>query len=219
MKNRLTHISLLENCELADLVCENPFIRLQKGAKIINTFLQGGNMLGSFTCWSKSKIGRYVATGSFSFISNTSVGNYCTFGSRVSVGAFSHPLNWVSTHEFQFRDTGLIYGETLLKNGEYIFNSNDFLTTIENDVWIGDNVVVKRGVKLSTGCVIGAGAVVTKDVPPYAIVVGNPSKVIRYRFSESEIDRLLISKWWEKSIQELNGPFTSLDDFMKNNGF
>lgn len=67
---------------------------------------------------------------------------------------------------------------------------------IGNDVWIGDRVFVKNGIKIGTGAVIGAGAVVTKDVPPYAVVAGVPAKVIKYRFSEAVIEKLLASKWW-----------------------
>lgn len=69
--------------------------------------------------------------------------------------------------------------------------------TIENDVWIGAKSTIMSGVKISNGAVIGACSVVTKDVPPYAIVVGNPGKVIKYRFSENQIKDLLEIAWWE----------------------
>ena len=68
---------------------------------------------------------------------------------------------------------------------------------LEHDVWIGIEVLLARGIRLATGCVVGSGAVVTKDVPPYAIVAGNPARIIRLRFSEATISRLLSSHWWE----------------------
>jgi len=70
-------------------------------------------------------------------------------------------------------------------------------TRVGHDVWIGDNSVIMSGLTIGTGAVIGAGAVVTKDVPPYAIVAGIPGRILRYRFDERTIDRLLASRWWE----------------------
>jgi serine acetyltransferase len=68
---------------------------------------------------------------------------------------------------------------------------------IENDVWIGATATIMSGVKISNGAVIGAGSVVTKDVPPYAIVAGNPAKVVKYRFTEEQIEKLLSIAWWD----------------------
>ena len=70
-------------------------------------------------------------------------------------------------------------------------------TTIGNDVWIGANAVVRKGVRVGDGAVIGAGAIVLKDVPAFSVVAGVPAKVIRYRFDENTIYRLLKLKWWE----------------------
>jgi tetrahydrodipicolinate N-succinyltransferase len=72
-------------------------------------------------------------------------------------------------------------------------------TQIGNDVWLGNNVMIRAGVTIGTGAVVGMGSIVTKDVPPYAIVAGNPAKIIRYRFDEETIEKLLASKWWEKN--------------------
>ena len=74
---------------------------------------------------------------------------------------------------------------------------------IGNDVWIGAHTTIVNGVRIGTGAVIGAGAVVTKDIPPYAIVVGNPAHVIKYRFSEDVIHKLLAIKWWNWSPEKI----------------
>jgi len=74
---------------------------------------------------------------------------------------------------------------------------------IGNDVWIGAYSIILSGVKIGDGAVVGAGAVVSKDVPPYAIVAGNPAKIIRYRFSESQIEELLLIKWWDWDIEKI----------------
>ena len=76
-------------------------------------------------------------------------------------------------------------------------------TVIEHDVWIGVNAVILAGVKIGTGAVIGSGAVVTRDVEPYAIVGGVPAKLIKFRFDADTIKKLMDSKWWEKNIDDL----------------
>ena len=77
------------------------------------------------------------------------------------------------------------------------------MTTIGHDVWCGLRVTIKAGVNVGTGAIIGAGSVVTHDVPPYAIVAGVPAKVIKYRFEEDLIRNLLESKWWELPDEKL----------------
>ena len=78
-------------------------------------------------------------------------------------------------------------------------------TVIGNDVWIGQNAVILPGVHVGDGAIIGANSVVGSDVPPYTIVVGNPAKCLRKRFDEELIDLLLKFRWWDKSIEEING--------------
>lgn len=126
-----------------------------------------------------SHISQYVTIGSF-----TSIGNLCT------IGAHNHALDRLTTFPF----IELIKGQPMKQ------------TLIGSDVWIGSNSVIIAGVTVGHGAVIGAGAVVTKNVPPYAIVVGNPAKVMRYRFAPSVISSLLETHWWDlpaKVIKEL----------------
>lgn len=81
----------------------------------------------------------------------------------------------------------------------------NLITIIEHDVWIGDNSILLPGITVGTGAVIGAGAIVTKDVPPYAIVAGNPAKILRKRFSDEKIQELLATKWWEWDDEKIKG--------------
>jgi serine acetyltransferase len=89
---------------------------------------------------------------------------------------------------------------------------------IENDVWIGATTTIMSGVKISNGAVVAAGSIVTKDVPPYAIVAGNPAKVVKYRFTEEQIKKLLLISWWDWDEQKIKDNAISMwsDDI---NGF
>ena len=89
---------------------------------------------------------------------------------------------------------------------------NDTFTTVGNDVWIGQDVVIKGGVKIGDGAVIGARSVVTRDVPPYAVVVGVPAKVIKYRFEQEKIDFLEKLQWWNWTPEEI---YQNLDRLKK----
>ncbi len=89
---------------------------------------------------------------------------------------------------------------------------NDTFTTVGNDVWIGQDVVIKGGVKIGDGAVIGARSVVTRDVPPYAVVAGVPAKVIKYRFEQEKIDFLEKLQWWNWTPEEI---YQNLDRLKK----
>ena len=137
-------------------------------------------------------VGSYNHFGARVMLMNARVGNYCSIAPEVKIGQMDHDLHCVSTSTWIF---GSAHGIT---DG----NGFDRPAVIDHDVWLGANVVVKQGVHIATGAVVGAGSVVTKDIPPYAIAVGSPAKVIRYRFEESVIEKLLESKWWELEPDE-----------------
>jgi hypothetical protein len=155
-------------------------------------------------------------------MSRSKTGNYCTFGNRVSIGGSNHDYLLVTSHEVAFRNTKTIYGETILNYDGYTQDQDlisQYHVEMGHDVWIGDNAVVLPGRKIGTGAVIGAGTVVTDDVPAYSIVVGNPGKVLKYRFSDDVILRLLSSNWWDKSMSDLKGfDFSDMDAFLKKCG-
>ena len=161
---------------------------LDKGVKILKKARVGN-----------CKIGKYSYIGINSNFSNTNIGSFCSIGPDVLCGLGDHPIDFVSTYPGFYSNQA---------SGSYWFGHvHDFKeqqnTIIESDVWIGAKVIIKGGVHIGTGAIIGAGAVVTKNIPPYAIVGGIPAKILKYRFDENLISLLIESKWWEKNEETL----------------
>jgi acetyltransferase-like isoleucine patch superfamily enzyme len=194
--------------------CKSVF--LSPLAEVINSKFMGHNHVGMYSTINRSEIGSYSNLGVSSYVSDSVIGRYSLIGSRVSIGGFGHPLNYLSIGAFQ-------WGQNLEHWGFPRELSNKFdsrlrppqkSTVIGSDCWIGDNSVLISGIKIGNGAVIGAGSVVTKDVPPFAIVVGNPATFIRFRFGKDLIKSLESKKWWEKELLELVGvDFTNPKNF------
>jgi acetyltransferase-like isoleucine patch superfamily enzyme len=162
--------------------------RILSGKKGVYCGYKKGNYFGKYLfLHENASIGAYNYIGNGTMMSNAKVGNYCSIAPYVKLGQTEHDLKCVSTSTH-------IFGP---KHGITYFTGDIAPTVIENDVWLAANVVVKQGVTVHTGAVVGAGAVVTKDIPPYAIAVGVPAKVIGYRFCDRIIDNLLQSQWWQ----------------------
>lgn len=159
---------------------------------------------------SECRIFHDFSVGAFTYLSggfmyHTHIGRYGSFANGLHIGQGNHPTDWLSTHPFQyqpmkyavgagFRDRD-IYFEDADKADNSIVTKPD-RTTIGHDVWVGYGAYIRNGVTIGDGAIIGARAVVTKDVPAYAVVVGHPAKVVKYRFDFKIIERLLDVKWW-----------------------
>lgn len=135
-------------------------------------------------------IGDYSSIGRYSKITHTTIGKYCAISWDTTINAVSHPYDHISVSAFAYvPSVGNFVNKKKTDRHQHV--------TIKNDVWIGANCVIMPGVTIGNGAIIGSSAVVTKDVPDYAIVGGVPAKIIKYRFSDEEIERLLAIKWWE----------------------
>ncbi|MGO4694200.1 CatB-related O-acetyltransferase [Paenibacillus sp. 2TAB26] len=143
-------------------------------------------------------LGNYNYIGPYSMINNGVVGNYCSIGPGVKIGQGRHSLSYITT--FQKISSELI-GHSL----------NTIPSRVGNDVWCGANVVIMQGVKIGDGAVIGANAVVTQDIPDYAIAVGIPAKVIKYRFNNETIKLIKESNWYNKDIVKAKEIIKSLE--------
>ncbi len=150
---------------------------------------------------------------SHTYVARATVGAFCAIGARTAINPFNHPTDWLSIHEFQYHPNSYDWVDEYRSMGR-LTRTPEMLqhVTIGNDVWTGHNVNIMSGVNVGDGAIIAAGAVVTKDVPPYAIVAGVPASIKRFRFSDKIIERLLRSKWWELELAEISGlPFNDVE--------
>ena len=182
-----------------------------------NSLFEGANVIHKGTSVSGSEIGYGTYIGSNAQLSNATIGRYCSIASNVKVVTATHPTK-------DFVSTSPMFFSTLKQTGKTYCNTskfNEFLTIdgrsviIGSDVWIGENVTIKGGITIGHGAIIAMNACVTKDVPPYAIVGGVPAKVLRYRFGENEIQRLLSIKWWDKPEEWIIKHSNTFDDIKK----
>ena len=176
---------------------------------------------GFSTVDKKARVGRkckvyHSSLGAYSYIGRgtqliyASVGKFCSISGNVLIGMGHHTLTHLSTSPiFTEKNNGTGYSWT---DRESLLPYKP--VTIGNDVWIGTRAMILGGVTIGDGAVIGAGAIVTKDVPPFAIVAGVPARIIRYRFEVSVIEKLLDIKWWNLSDEQLK---KSIGLFQKEN--
>ena len=162
---------------------------------------------------------QHVTLGDYSYISRNStishctIGKFCSIGPNFCCGLGIHPTNGISTSPM-FYSTAKQNGVSLCKENKI----DEYKQThIGNDVFIGANVTVLDGVSIGDGAVIGAGAVVTKDIPPYAIAIGVPAKVAKYRFDSESIIKLLNREWWDgdsEFLKKVEQSFWDVDRFL-----
>ncbi len=147
-----------------------------------------------------SQLGRYCYTGQNTTIRNAKLGRFNSISWNVSIGGNTHDMNKVTTHSF------LVYPKWGM-GGNSNWQSVKEECNLENNIWVGAGVNILRGVTIGSGAIIGAGTVVTKDVPPYAVVVGNPGRIIRMRCPEEIIEKMLEIAWWDFPIEVIRDNF------------
>jgi chloramphenicol O-acetyltransferase type B len=180
-------------------------LQLGRSVKILESEFEGNSDIGDFTCINRSVVNSYSGIGALTYISDSLVGRYAMIGSRVSIGGFEHPTNWLSVAAFQWGQSTENWDVSQDVKIELHNNMKPtyLKTVVGPDCWVGNNSVVLSGVNLGIGSVIGAGSVVTKDVGNYEIVVGNPARVLRKRFNMKIVHELIESKWWELPLEKI----------------
>lgn len=159
------------------------------------------------------KMDKYSYMGNNSSIMNTNIGKFCSIASYCAIGGGEHPTNWVSTSPCFYGQSSSIKGK--FSNKEY---NDSKVVNIGNDVWIGEKCFIKSGISIGDGVIIGSHTVVTKDIPPYAIAVGSPAKVIKYRFNDDIIKQLLDIQWWnfdDIKLEKYSNLFDNPEEFIK----
>ncbi len=182
-------MQLLFSSNISRLAFVNNSSNVSKRAKV-NRFVKLNNV----------QIDAYSYVGPSSELTNCKIGKFCSISSRVIVGLGTHPINFISTSPIFFspyNGTGVKWCE------QKVFDDMSKETIIGNDVWIGMNAIIMGDLKIGDGSIIATNSVVTKDVPPYAIVGGVPAKVIKYRFDNEIINKLQNIKWWSFSDEEI----------------
>lgn len=134
------------------------------------------------------------------YSSLSEMGAFCSLANNVTIIEANHPLTLATTHPFAYDQVYGFAPDHLPVSEQHPRNSS---VTIGHDVWIGANSTILSGLHIGTGAVVGAGSVVTKDVPPYAIVAGVPARIIRHRFDEATVAALLATQWWTWTDHEL----------------
>lgn len=184
-----------------------------------NVFLEGRNSIGENAVLENSYMGYGSYIGARVDLAGCKVGRFCSIGPDVKRIKGTHPTNFVSTHPSFFNPhhpCKLSYVKER-KFDDYRYADEKYNIIIKNDVWIGTGAVLVDGITIGNGAVIAAGAVVTKNVPDYAMVGGVPAKLIKFRFDQETIERLLKSRWWDRSIEWIEKHadlFSDVEDFL-----
>ena len=183
------------------------FLRKQKGLKvgygtnIINSKVRLNNWLGKNVSLANASIGKYTYISDESRIRDTSIGAFCSIGRNVKIGLGFHPTNYLSTSPFLYRKSFL--GLAGLSDENRFVDADYRKTSIGNDVWIGDNVLICGGCNIGDGVIIGAGSIVTKDLEPYGVYVGNPAKLIKKRIKHLLNNGENLKDWWDHNDNEI----------------
>ena len=177
--------------------------------------IRGSELHKSVAVWdhatiSDSSIDRFTYVSDHTVITSTRIGAFCSIAAHCMIGAAGHPIEFASTSPV-FLSGRNAFGTHLAEVAYEPYCK----TVIGNDVWIGAHCLVKPGVRIGDGAIVGMGSVVTKDIGPYEIWAGNPARLIRKRFDEETIKALQESHWWELSDDELRKIGKFVDEPLK----
>lgn len=178
--------------------CWNRMLKKLRGCAICNSSVNKTAKIESGSTMVNSSIGKYSFCGYDCKLINCSIGAFCSIADNVVAGGVQHPVSWASTSPVFYAGQ-----DSIKKKFSTFQRSEDQTTIIGNDVWIGERVLIKGGVTIEDGAVIGIGSVVSKDIGAYEIWAGSPARLIRKRFDDAMIERMVSSRWWDCSDAEI----------------
>ena len=161
-------------------------------------------------------VGDYSYFGGYNQVFYANIGKFCSVASYARINTTNHPTyDRIAQHHFTYRSKRFGFGED---DALFFEQRKNKSVTVGNDVWIGHNAIIMPGLTIGNGAVIGAGAVVTKDVEPYAVVVGVPARKLRMRFPDAMVKKIERLKWWDwnhQTLKERLSDFRDMDAFIK----
>jgi acetyltransferase-like isoleucine patch superfamily enzyme len=201
----------------------DPSCAIYRGARVKNATLGAGCVVGNFSRVDdsvlafktridrnnhifQSRLGRYTYTGMNTVIMHAEIGAFTSISWNVSIGGANHDFNRVAQHSFLYN----VHDELRPDNAAVPYDRFAEPVQVGCDVWIAAGAVITRGVRIGHGAVIGANAVVTKDVEPYSVVVGSPARVIKKRFADDIVAALLELQWWDWPSTKITEHFAQL---------
>ncbi len=189
---------------------------VENEVELVDTTLGAYTQIQSHSILYDVKFGDFSYCAGYNQIYYAEIGKFCSIATFVRINPGNHPTyTRIAQHHFTYRSDLYGFGE---EDTDFFDWRKSDLVTIGNDVWIGHNACIMPGVKIGNGAVIGAGAVVTKDVEPYSIVAGVPAKKINMRFPENLAEKIEKSKWWDwdyNTIKERLSDFRNIDNFVE----
>jgi len=181
---------------------------IDPSATVRDTTLGAYTEVGARTTLIEVEMGDYSYVVNDAQIIYTTIGKFCSIAAMTRINPGNHPMHRATQAHFTYRSSAYFHSE--LDDTEFFEWRRSHRVRIGHDVWIGHGAIVLPGRNIGTGAVIAAGAIVTKDVPAYTIVAGNPARAIKRRFPEAVADRLARLAWWDWSHEMLRA---ALPDF------
>lgn len=183
---------------------------LHPGATVVNSALGAWVEVGEGARILNSTFGDYAYCDRYADIANTTVGRFSNIAAMTRIGPTDHPFAHAAQHHFLYRSS--YYWADAEDDPGFFAARAARRTTLGADCWIGHGAIIKPEVTVGIGAIVAAGAVVTRDVPPFMIVAGVPAQPLRSRFAPAVIDRLLALAWWDWDHARLRG---ALEDFRR----
>jgi phosphonate metabolim protein, transferase hexapeptide repeat family len=178
------------------------------GSELENVKLGAYTELGEGGYYENVELGDYSYTGPYCFLQNAIVGKFANIAAAVRIGPTMHPMDRPTLHHFTYRRR--LYGLAETDDEDFFAWRKSMVARVGHDTWIGHGAIIMPGVSVGDGAVVGSGAVVTKDVAPYAVVVGVPAKRIKDRFPEEIAAAMSRIAWWDWPYEVIKA---RLDDF------